>query len=249
MSKDYDYSWIFAGVLAVAGVGLLRSLGSADSFGCRPAVARGAAVVLTGDSLAVGMAPYFRAMADEYGVRFASAAKESTRTDQWAQSMELQGLLATIRPSLVIVSLGTNDSRTNWTAEEHAEHARKLLQMIVNAGAQAVWVLPPSLPFADGDRGFSAMIRALGVPVFESSKLDIPRGPDNLHPTTRGYSGWAGAIWAQLTCGAGRSSPLGAVNAAKKRAPRALFVSRNRAYSVKRIAPGNAIDHRNRRSA
>jgi lysophospholipase L1-like esterase len=245
MSKEYDYSWIFAGVLAVAGVGLIRALGGPGGLGCRPAITRGASIVLTGDSLAVGMAPFFRAMADEYGVRFASLAKESTRTDQWAQSSELQGLLANSRPNLVLVSLGTNDSRTVWSATEHAAHAKQLLEMIVKAGANVVWILPPSLPFSDGDRGFSEVIRSLGVPVFESDKLDIPRGPDNLHPTTRGYSGWAGAVWSQLTCGAGAARALGQVPA-KPRASRALFVRRNRAHALKRIPAALAFKQNHR---
>ncbi len=34
---------------------------------------------------------------------------------------------------------------------------------------------------------------------FHSEKLEMPRGPDNLHPTARGYAGWAGAIWHWLS--------------------------------------------------
>jgi lysophospholipase L1-like esterase len=33
---------------------------------------------------------------------------------------------------------------------------------------------------------------------FPSDQLAIPRGPDGIHPTARGYAGWAGAIWQWL---------------------------------------------------
>ena len=41
-----------------------------------------------------------------------------------------------------------------------------------------------------------------GVPAtdyFHSEKLEIPRGPDGIHSTPRGYAGWAGAIWRWLS--------------------------------------------------
>src|SRR3990172_5754810 len=96
-------SWLYAGLVLAAGLGMVRLLNG-------PRLRRGMRVLLIGDSLAVGTAPYFAALAKEAGVEFKSLAKVGTRIDQWASSAELKALLEKFQPELVLVSLGTNDA-------------------------------------------------------------------------------------------------------------------------------------------
>lgn len=202
--------WLYAGLALVAGLGVVKLLNG-------PRVRRGMRVLLVGDSLAVGMAPYFSALAKESGVEFKSLATVGTRIDQWASSAELVKLLDTFQPELVLVSLGTNDSFMQGgdaVIAKQKTQLQKLLALLTqwprraNHGLGAehiVWIGPPTLPNPPTP-GMSKMIQeSAGGPLspsyhyYHSERLDLPRGPDKLHPTARGYAGWAGAIWHWLS--------------------------------------------------
>ncbi len=203
--------WIYAGLALVAGIGVARLIGG-------PRVRKGMRVLLVGDSLAVGMAPYFAALSKESGVAFQSLATSGTRIDQWASSAELAKLLESFQPDLILVSLGTNDSFMQSsdaaTVARQKPQLEKLLALLsqwprkkdYGLGAEhIVWIGPPTLHNPPSP-GVSKMIQdAAGAPLaprftyYHSERLSLPRGPDKLHPTARGYAGWAGAIWHWLS--------------------------------------------------
>ena len=67
------------------------------------------------------------------------------------------------------------------------------------------WIGPPTLNNPPSP-GISKMIQdsagsalAPRYYYFHSERLSLPRGPDGLHPTARGYAGWAGAVWHWLS--------------------------------------------------
>jgi lysophospholipase L1-like esterase len=187
--------WIYVGLGLAAGYGLVRIIWAPR---IKPGETR---LLVIGDSLAVGLAPYLRDMAGRERIAFASLAKVGTRIDQWADSASLRELLAKFRPTVVLVSLGTNDEYlTGADAVERQRAAmRRLVALLMTVTPQhIIWIGPPTLPKATN--GIVPMLKA-EIPsrdYFPSDQLAIPRGPDGIHPTARGYAGWAGAIWQWL---------------------------------------------------
>jgi len=191
-----DRRWVYAGLVVAAGVGLAKLLPRGPRV--RPGETR---LMLVGDSLAVGMAPHFACLSKEQKVPFEALAKVSTRIDQWAASQVLSEHVAQFRPTLVIVSLGTNDAyMMGDVAARQAGPLDQLLAKLTAGGAEVAWVGPPSLP-GKPNAGLLALLREriASSHYFASDALPIPRGPDQLHPTARGYAGWAGTIWQWLS--------------------------------------------------
>ncbi len=105
----------------------------------------------------------------------------------------LAGLAA--RPTLTLCSLGTNDE---YLSPDSARlEVPMLLELVerVRSSSTLGWIGPPTLPRPGN--GFSAIIREHVKPshYFDSARYQIPRAGDGLHPTVKGYTGWAGQIW------------------------------------------------------
>jgi len=217
-------AWIYVGLGAatLTAVGLVELLGA-------PTLRKGDRVFLLGDSLAVGLSAPLGALCQESGVPFQSLATVGTRIDQWAQSQPLADALAAFQPTIVLVSLGTNDaymlpSPGQDIGARQAPYMEQLLSKIEqyphlsdsSTGPRAiVWISPPTLPAAAVSLG--PVMQLIGqehavsfprikprVAFFPTQSLDapvetLPRGPDGIHPTPRGYAAWAGALWQWLT--------------------------------------------------
>jgi len=187
---------VYAGlVVAAAGAGLAKLLPSG------PRIRAGTRLMVVGDSLAVGMAPYFACLSKEQKLPFDALAKVSTRIDQWAASQVLAEHVATFKPTLVLVSLGTNDAfmMGDVAAKQRPALAQLIAQLTVG-GAELAWIGPPQLA-GRPNAGLLTLLKS-AIPAsnyFASETLPIPRGPDNLHPTAKGYAGWSGAIWQWLS--------------------------------------------------
>jgi len=207
---------LLAGLAVVGGVGLVIAVQASTApspvpppsvppsgGGARPPTplssprrAPGARILLVGDSLAQGLTnPMKRFAAQDRQVTFDGHGVPSTRIADWASKPWLAQDLARERPTLVLFSLGTNDMRMPDPTTEQAQLA-KIVAMVDAAGAELVWIAPPTMPFPD--RGVRAMLAATGRAMYPSQTLAIPRAPDKIHPTMLGYSSWAGAIWTWL---------------------------------------------------
>jgi lysophospholipase L1-like esterase len=188
-----DKRWLLGGLLIAGGIGLVAVASR------RPKITERSRVLLFGDSLAVGLNPQLKQLAEEAGVEaYAGKGIVGSRIDQWDDSSWLDETLASFQPNLILVSLGTNDEATFAGAVARQEpHLDALLEKLRATGADIVWIGPPALPFER--QGVSDMIRQKNPLYFESEQLDIPRSPDHLHPNAAGYAGWAGAIWQWLT--------------------------------------------------
>lgn len=184
-----------------------------------PTLRPGDRVMLIGDSLAVGLATPLGALAKDRGLAFLALGTVGTRIDQWAQSQPLKDALASFKPTVVLVSLGTNDAYMQPPPDvgvRQAPYMETLLTMIETGwthtddygmGPRAiVWIAPPTLPSAAISL---TPVRALieqqspllnkRVSIFPSDRLSLARGPDGIHPVVSAYAAWAGAIWQWLT--------------------------------------------------
>lgn len=197
-------AWIYVGLTAtVAAVGLVELTRG-------PTLKKGDRVLLVGDSLAVGLQTPLGALAKEYGIAFQGIGIVGTRIDQWSQSDVLKQTLETFKPTVVLVSLGTNDAYMMAPPDVYDRqkpYLEQLLTLLESASPRAiVWIAPPTLPAAAVSlarvRALIASVHTLlrpRVAVFPSDRLKLARGPDGIHPVASGYAGWAGALWQWLT--------------------------------------------------
>jgi lysophospholipase L1-like esterase len=173
-----------------------------------------------GDSFMVGLSPHLGQMAKEQKLPYLGRGVSGSRIDQWAKSEWLETYLDDFQPTIVLVSLGTNDAYIEgdvWDKQkERFDALIAKLKTFPNrfsndeaggdyyaAGAEIIWIGPPTLPAIYSGRApdlaFVNQLRQAAPNYFDSAELSIPRGPDGLHPTAAGYAGWAGAVWSWLT--------------------------------------------------
>ncbi len=199
--------WIYGGIVIAAGVGLVVVANASDvatpvtvppTPSVPPVQSKNrivpghSRVLLIGDSLAVGLTAPMKALASDDGVAFSAHGIVGSRIADWSSLLVVGQKDLAVKPTIVLVSLGTNDEKMLVPTQEKSALA-KLIATLRATGADIVWIAPPSMPFPD--RGVPQMISATGVSVYPSATLSIPRGPDQIHPTAKGYAGWAGAIW------------------------------------------------------
>ena len=166
--------------------------------GCKPIIqGAGKRILLVGDSLAVGMSKPFLASAQAQGHVAQVNAKVSTTMSHWLGQGGLAGIVAAFQPDVVLVCLGTNDSKTNYTDAQLTEHVQRILATAGATGAKVGWILPPRLPFPDR---VGPIVRATGGPAFESATLDGLQQADGIHPSGAGFAKWNEAVWAWATC-------------------------------------------------
>jgi len=154
-----------------------------------------ARVALVGDSLAVGLGPALKKLADAEGIPFWYEGHSGTTPAQWAGHVAgacgtCGGGLASFQPTVVLVSLGTNDfGRAVVDLTPYAT----LRDRFTSLPSHVVWIDPP--PMTRDVAGARAAIAALGVPVAHISALPQV---DGVHPTPSGYATWAKHIWSLL---------------------------------------------------
>ena len=162
-----------------------------------PLVHPSSTVLLIGDSLGVGLGPEFQARAKSSGYKPVTHSVGGTTAAQWIPWLKKD--IEAHHPSLIVISLGTNDAGANieWVRKNNTVYAR-LARMAMDTGAKVVWIGPPKLsekrlPNADEVR---AMIRdTIDAPYYESQDLDFPQAPDKIHSSPQGYKIWMDAVW------------------------------------------------------
>lgn len=192
-----DRRWLLGGVLLAGGFGFIRALTY------RPKLESDSRLLLIGDSLAQGLLQYFRGFASDAGLAYVGIGLPGTRVDQWLLSERLSQKLAEFKPTLVLVSLGTNDAYSNISPAAVKKNTEALVEKIKSSGAQVIWIGAPAMPETYDGRPLHEetlqAIKSVAPYYFPSEEYVIPRGPDSLHPSVQGYAGWAGAIWQWLT--------------------------------------------------
>jgi lysophospholipase L1-like esterase len=163
--------------------------------GCPPG---GTRVLLLGDSHAQGLGPPMAALALGCSTPFAHRAVVGSHVTQWAQDSWLLPALASIYPTVVLVSLGANDFLRTDPANVSAG-ITALVSQLHAAGVRVLWIAPITEPFPD-KIGVGAMWQASVEDWYDSTKLEIPRYGDGTHATPAGYKTWAGELWPWM-CG------------------------------------------------
>jgi lysophospholipase L1-like esterase len=122
-------------------------------------------------------------------------------TARYVSDHTWQPALATARPDVVIVILGTNDAAQAQQA--YAGQLRTMVDAIKAAGVPAiVWVGPPSVTNAAIDARAEriapwqgSFLPQMGVRWIDSRQMTGGgQAPDGIHFTAAGYRAWAGSL-------------------------------------------------------
>lgn len=154
----------------------------------------GSRIVLIGDSLAEGMASHFLKLTKQCNYKGIVYALHSTTTDYW--SKKIDKIMIDTRPSLVIVSLGTNDSGAK-NPETQRPHIKKIVTSVKKHGSKILWLVPQKLPdrFKSQDK-----IRQSIIEHSDSFTVNVTleMAKDQIHLTQKGYKDWITQSWNHL---------------------------------------------------
>ncbi|MFO0619457.1 MAG: SGNH/GDSL hydrolase family protein [Polyangiaceae bacterium] len=161
-----------------------------------PPLPEGTMILHVGDSfvhsgLTQALKPKFKALGAKYEVR----AEHSTNSMDWAK--RVPGLVAAIRPDLVIVTLGGNEIGSKWLDVE----ANAVGRIVAAIGDRpCIWTTPPLWREEEGV--FDTIAKSLGHCRFFETDVQvgtfIPRRDDKIHPTAEGGAMWAEALYGYL---------------------------------------------------
>lgn len=159
-------------------------------------IPKGKRILLVGDSLAQGMASPFYKLTRQKGYVSSVECAQGTRIDYWAKKFDK--ILNLTRPSLVIISLGTNDSGLR-DPEVQRVHIKNIKKIAARYNADILWILPQALPARFvGQQGIKKIIvEELGEKTFDTN-IKLEKIKDQVHLTQRGYEAWIADVWSHL---------------------------------------------------
>jgi lysophospholipase L1-like esterase len=155
----------------------------------------GKVVLLAGDSMVGGdyggLQKSLRGLFEDEGARFERDIWESVSIVTFDAQDRFDKLLAVHKPDVVVLTLGANDVRS-YIPDSFAGRVRSIVKKV---GKRDCWWVTPAT--WKGDTGITRVIRENAAPckVFDSSKLELPRLSDGIHPTPAGGDAWAMAFW------------------------------------------------------
>ena len=161
-----------------------------------PQVAKGSRMLLIGDSLAQGMSPHFNKSARSRGYLPFVKCLQGSRIDYW--SPRLEAIINDIRPTLVVVSLGTNDAGMT-VPESQRQHIKNIKKIIDRYGAKIIWLLPQPLPSRFvGQNDIKKIINEELQNNVYDAKIKLEKAEDKIHLTSKGYETWMNATWEHM---------------------------------------------------
>lgn len=154
-------------------------------------------VLHTGDSMVGGglaraLGPKFEAD----GTKYHRDVIESGTIHEFAQDEHLPKLLATLKPDLVLLSLGANHIPHSVDPEkEIGPFLPKLLKRV--AGIDCYWIAPPiwKPSQAKFNQWLSEHVAPCRFYDVSQAQVDIARRPDKIHPNEKGGEVWADDFW------------------------------------------------------
>jgi lysophospholipase L1-like esterase len=159
--------------------------------GAYPLRLAGRKVLLVGDSMGQGIAPFLQRRVEAAGGSFVGASEQSSTIIWWQGSGKLRTLIAQHRPDIIFIALGSNELYVT-DAEARAALIRSMLAEI--GQREAYWIGPPA--WKPGSRLLPVIEENFQTGHFyNSDRLDVPRGKDGKHPTLEGYERWVELIW------------------------------------------------------
>lgn len=154
-------------------------------------------ILLFGDSMAELLALRFADYANANGHELTCVSWYSSSTRQWAETDTLDHYMRTVRPTLVLISLGSNELYTR-DMKRCERHARAILQRI--GGVPAIWIGPPNWC---EDFGINQqLLDIMGSNAFYPSlRLTFERQKDGRHPTPAAARVWVDKIVEWMNSG------------------------------------------------
>jgi lysophospholipase L1-like esterase len=173
---------------------------SAASVINQPAIAKltinkGTKVLVFGDSMVdAGFAQRLQKLVEARGATLVHDAWTSSSTTSWSKGDRLDNLLVVHRPDVVIVALGANEVFLP-APEAVAGRVRTIVNKL--APRPCIWVSPP---LWKGETGIVGVERNNSAPCgfYDSGAVKVERAKDGIHPTPKGGSDWADAVFAAV---------------------------------------------------
>ncbi len=135
------------------------------------------------------LARYFR----EAGATFRQEGWAGSRSKSWIASGRLKKLVSAFRPTVVLVTLGTNEMTTSEPMR-HRNWIRAIIRRL--KGTVCYWMGPP--PLIDDKYGYNEMAEEAVKPCryFDSRILDMkPRKDGTFHLTRKEGVVWGDKVW------------------------------------------------------
>jgi lysophospholipase L1-like esterase len=154
--------------------------------------------LLLGDSNASGLAAYWSSEGTKYGNPTASKPKGGTGAVYWRD--KVSPLMSSLRPGVVVMSLGGNDYHTNTRAVK--DGIVQIVKAIREAGVEFVWLDGPEFPFEDTAGIRQAWLDAIatyGGYQFDGRGRGLPHRSDKIHLTAEGYQSLASMLWTFMS--------------------------------------------------
>jgi hypothetical protein len=163
--------------------------------GRAPRSLSGKKVLHVGDSMVGGNFGLTRALdakLTEEGAKIVRHTKVSETLVSFDKAPTLRDLLRTHEPDIVIITLGANDASVPYP-EAYAHNVEHIAKRV--GDRECWWIGPPS--WRGPDTGIVSVLRDNAGPChfFDSSKLELERTTDGIHPSDRGAVKWADAFW------------------------------------------------------
>jgi hypothetical protein len=135
------------------------------------------------------MARHFR----EAGAKFLQKRWKGSRTKSWITSGRAKHLIDVFRPTVVVVTLGTNEMKDD-KPERNGSWVRALIDRIGNR--ICYWLGPP--PLLEDKNGYNDFMAGHVAPCryFDSRSLSLPlRDDGRFHLTRQQGETWAELVW------------------------------------------------------
>ena len=158
-------------------------------------IGKGTRVLVFGDSMVdAGFAQRLQKLVEARGGVLFHDAWTSSSTTSWSKGARLDNLLALHKPDVVIIALGANEVFLP-APEAVAPRVRSIVSKV--APRSCVWVSPP---LWKGETGIVDVERKNSAPCgfFDSGGIAVERAKDGIHPTPKGGSDWADAVFLAI---------------------------------------------------
>lgn len=147
-------------------------------------------ILLTGDSMAEGLMFALKKYARHNGHTLKTVIWYGSSTKTWAATDTLQKLMARVKPSLVFLSLGSNELFIRNIGDREP-----YIREIVRQGSQTkfIWIGPPNWKKDTGIH--ELLLKNVGEDrYFVSKDLIFQRSTDGRHPTRESSARWADTL-------------------------------------------------------
>lgn len=150
-------------------------------------------IFVLGDSMGQGVAYGLAQVKQRYPIDFNSIAKCSTTTHYWLAYSKLEEKIIAYKPTVIWVILGANE----WNGVNTSTKVRilKIHKRLEKLGIKTYWITPP---VTKATAFYGIVHDVYGNMTYDSRFLTLPRGPDHIHPTLKGYVTWTKEILSTL---------------------------------------------------